>query len=170
MTGGHMIYHQLTDEAWNETRTKGLHRNDRGEKGDDKAIIRTDHFLDAHIPDTLAKHGLQRCNVIYGYLGDSTHLTDIETGDAIPIAQKATEGDRTLLRLEVDPSECWVSDLDLYDAVKNSENPSQEQAITYWKSLQPLTQYDGSIRRPEVMITTDLKPARLHESRPIPEE
>lgn len=155
------IYHQLTDHAWQLAKTQGLLRTTRGDKGDDEAIIRTDEFLDEHVPHKLANAGVRRCHVIYGYIGDSSHLIDIETGNAVPVMQKAKEAGHVLLWLETDPKVCWVSDLDLYDAVKDSDL-SPKYAAAYWAALQPLTRYDGSIHRPEVMIAADLPPPLLH--------
>jgi len=158
------IYHQLTDHACQLAKTQGLLRTTRGDKGDDEAIIRTDEFLDEHVPHKLANAGVRRCHVIYGYIGDSSHLIDIETGNAVPVMQKAKEAGHVLLWLETDPKVCWVSDLDLYDAVKNSNESSKlRRAAMYWQSLQPFAQYDGTIRRPEVMIAADLPPQYLHE-------
>jgi hypothetical protein len=157
------IYHQLTDDAWKRARTEGLFRDTRGEKGDDEAVRRTDLFLDERLPRSLEASLVSRCRVIYGYLGDEENLLDIQTGDSCPVKRKAQESGRVLLRLEVDPSVCWVSDLDLYDTVKNTSGSAEREhaAATYWRALQPLGRYDGTIRRPEVMVTTDLSPDRF---------
>jgi hypothetical protein len=156
------IYHQLTNKAWELAKVKGLLRSARGDKGQDEQIIKTDKFLDTHIPQALQNEGVGRCNNIYGYIGSKNELVDIQSGDLRPVTQIAAQHSHVLLRLEVELRHCWVSDLDLYDAVKRARNIDRKKAaVHYWNALQPLANYKNTMRRPEVMITIDIPPSHL---------
>lgn len=113
---------------------------------------------------------LSRCNNLYGYLGDDTSLLDIKDGQRISLEEKKHQTGLILLRLDVDAACCWVSDLDKYDAVKDAllhDRPrSTIHALskTYWNSVEQLATYSGTIKRPEIMITQNVKPADIHEA------
>jgi hypothetical protein len=160
-----VIYHQLESDAWRSARYRGLQKSSRGVKGRNEQVIKTDAFLDQHRPSFLKAKGVSRNHNLYGYLGDGTNLIDIQTGKLCPATRKAAEKGQVLLQVEVAVQDCWVSDLDLYDAVKNaSSHPIsalEHAGASYWASLQPLGEYDGSIRRPEVMITRDVGPEHI---------
>jgi hypothetical protein len=156
------IYHQLTNEAWELAKAKGLLRNTRGDKGQDEQIIKTDKFLDTHVPQALQNKGVSRCNTIYGYLGNKNKLIDIQSGSLQPITQIAAQKGHVLLRLEVELRHCWVSDLDLYDAVKHANEANRKKAaVRYWNALRPLADYKNTMSRPEIMITIDIPPSHL---------
>ena len=153
------IYHQLTWDDWTRAQKHGLRTQSRGAKGNEASIQATDDFLDTHTPESLREIGLSRNNNLYGFIGNSHSLITIATGESLPVREKAAEPGQVLLELSVDPTRCWVSDLDLYDSVMNKRkapHKAADLAREYWSHLQRLDQYDGSILRPEVMITYDV--------------
>ncbi|WP_233213442.1 hypothetical protein [Mycobacterium hubeiense] len=107
-----------------------------------------------------------RHNVIYGYLPTGPcghHLVDTRNGEAIDVAEFAAQREIMLLRLWVDSQHCFVSDLDLYDAVRElveSGDVRSDHAERYWSCLTPLDVYGHRrLRRPEVMIAADVGPS-----------
>ena len=156
------LYHEVAQDTLASILRDGIKRTARGDKGDNSAIKRADDYLDARRPGILRDKGVSRDNNIYAYLGDDHSLVDIRSGDIVPLTQHP-DPDSSLLRLSVDPTLCYVSDLDDYDALKQAietEAPDavlETKATAYWRALTPLTTYrPGSIRRPEVMITRDI--------------
>jgi hypothetical protein len=163
------IYHEIRPEALPTALAEGLVRTSQGAKSEDPAILKTNSFLDKHCPDHLRAAGLSRRNNIYGYIGSGSSIIDIQNGQKIPLQEKQRQNNLALVRLEVDPRHCWISDLDKYDAVKDAimRNTSIQELIPlsndYWNSLQPLKDYSARIRRPEVMIICDISPLAIHE-------
>lgn len=160
-----VIYHQVAAGTVADLKAQGIKKGDRGTKGQDKAIIRTDKLLDAHRPERILRAGVSRCAAIYCYLGTETEVIDITDGSVVPVAKLKVKPGQALLRLTVDAPRCWVSDLDAFDSLKQAITKHQTEdqllqlAQNYWQTLVRLDAYQaGSIRRPEVMITYDLKP------------
>ena len=166
-----VIYHEINSETIDSIFKNGLKRTSRGDKGSDGFIVKTDYFLDAHIPQRLRSAGISRDNNIYGYLGSDDSIIDIKDGSLTPVSKKKSDQTVIILKLDVDPARCWVSDLDLYDELKNlfKNNAPKEflltQAEKYWQRLVPLHQYTPeSIRRPEIMITYDIEPLNIQRA------
>jgi hypothetical protein len=157
-----VIYHEVAPDALARVKIDGLKRASRGEKGKDKLIIHTNEFLDKHCPPHLHAAGVSRHNNIYGYLGTKSSIIDIQDGSLIPLSEKGNQNNLVLLRLELNIQHCWVSDLDMYDKVRDviaKKQPTEkilQLCRHYWNALQPLKTYKKNIRRPEVMITYDI--------------
>ena len=160
------LYHELSPEALRNALADGLKRTSRGDKGQDEAIKKTDTYLDRRRPDALRKHGVSRDDNIYAYLGTDRTMIDIRDGRTIPLAEHP-DPDSRLVMLSVDPSDCFVSDLDRYDTLRQAitdKKPVDLKALAadYWQHVIPLPDYQpGSVRRPEIMVTRDLPPASL---------
>ena len=100
---------------------------------------------------------MQRASCIYGYVGDDKTIIDIKTGGPSPIDEFVQKNSTTLLRLNVDETHCYVSDLDLYDKVKiiieKGDTPAALLAVSYWDKVIRLSNFTpGTIERPEIMI------------------
>src|SRR5690606_9680655 len=134
-------------------------RESRGEKGNDEAIIKTDKFLDINRPLSAKQAGLSRTNNVYAYIGDKVSLIDIQSGKPVPLRSCLKKQETRLLRLHVELEHCFVSDLDIYDAIKSAISHHKavilaELAARYWHAVIPLREFNpGDISRPEVMIT-----------------
>ena len=159
------VYHEVSSNSFASVQSQGLKRTNRGAKGQDKLIIQTDEFLDSHRPKNLIKNDLRRCNNLYGYLGTKEVIVDIRDGKIKPI--KNWRSDHTLLQLTIDPTRCWIADLDRYDAIKNGVSEGVNSALVhlaldYWENTTRLDLYQWkSIQRPEVMITYNLPPTLI---------
>lgn len=160
------LYHEATNDSVKEILAHGLKRTSRGEKGDASDIIKTDQYLDERRPGTLRQKGLSRDDNIYAFIGTESSLIDITNGATISLKEYPRQ-DSALLRLSIDESACYISDLDRYDAIKaaisNHETATLEELATaYWASVTPLHQFSlGDVSRPEVMITQDIEPRHL---------
>lgn len=89
-------------------------------------------------------------------------VIDIRSGEA-KLPQDISSDEQTLLKVSLDASRCFVSDLDIYDEIKallaaGHKEPAKQLAALYWQSVQPLKTYDHSTRRPEIIVTYDIKP------------
>jgi len=157
------LYHKVSSESLDDTLQHGLKRALRGERGAADIIAVTDQFLDQHRPATLRTNNVSRDHAIYAYIGTDHSITSIENGQEEPLS-KHLEQDGGLLKLTVDPKDCYVSDLDQFDAVKQAleaDDPTlaEERADRYWETITPLSRYEhGTFRRPEVIITNDISP------------
>jgi hypothetical protein len=156
------LYHLVPADQLSSVLAHGLRQGTRGSKGNDSRIIHTDHLLNDLRPPRLTAAGLSRSGNIYAYLPAADYLIDIADGAAKPPpALIGLEGHR-LLRLEVDPAYCFVSDLDTFDAVLQAQQAAatnlRSLAAAYWHKLTPLPEYRSQFRRPEVMITRDVSP------------
>ena len=162
-----IIYHQINSDELDTILQQGLKCVSRGEKGDNKDIIKTDRFLDTLRPDAIQKAGLSRDNNLYGYMSIDGSVIDIRDGKIISIDRFARNSKFTTLRLTVDPERCYVSDLNLYDTVKErlkNDAPSRHLialGTTYWNTITKLSECDTPPRRPEVMVTYDITPENI---------
>lgn len=69
---------------------------------------------------------------IYAFIGDENTIIDIENGAIIPLHKYGGDRNSTLLRLKIDPTHAYVSDLDKYDAVKSVLlNNGESRAYSY---------------------------------------
>jgi hypothetical protein len=164
-----IIYHEVNADMLDSILAQGLKQTSHREKGREAVIIQTDRLLDDHLPDNLRQAGISRETNLYGYLAAGRNLISIENGALVPFTYKSShDRSQALLRLDVIPERCYVSDLDIYDDIKSalSENASShrlnEITSLYWNSLIPLNRYKrGQIARPEVMITYDVAPEHI---------
>lgn len=162
------VYHELSPDAIDSVLTTGLKKTSRGEKGDDTAIKKTDAFLDDCRSQNTQNEKISRNDNIYAYMATDTHIIDITDGSHIPIEDFLKQSDRTVVRLSVNATKCFVSDIDLYDAIKDAlENnipvgSLKTLAERYWNSVTPLADYSVDMfQRPEIMITYDISPDKI---------
>jgi hypothetical protein len=162
-----IVYHEVTRKDLPDILKEGIKRESKGSKTNE-IIQKTDDFLDSHVPPELAKQGVCRNNNIYAYVADDGHIIDITDGRHKSITDFARQSDGVILAIEIDPSTCYVSDLDAYDEVKQAvQNNADEHTLTaaaasYWARLVRLDQFKiDSIKRPEVMIPHDINPGSL---------
>lgn len=164
------VFHQVDPSTLSAVLTHGLKRFSRGEKGADGLIMKTDAFLDERCPKIVKEQGVSRDNNIYAYLTDKESIIDITDGSQIPIKTFIAQSTQAVLRLDINPARCFVSDLDTYDALKaalearGDPSKAEQLAESYWNKLTPLTNFEiGSIRRPEIMITYDIPADKLQQ-------
>lgn len=161
-----VLYHEVTTESFEDTLAHGLKRTARGEKGAKGDIVQTDTYLDDHRPANISQQGISRDDNLYAFIGTGDSLIDITNGATVQIQDYPLQDSR-LLRLNINTDCCYVSDLDLYDAVKaavaNHETATlAELADDYWAHLVPLADFAiGDITRPEIMITQDIDPSDI---------
>lgn len=163
-----IVYHEVSPDAVESILQKGLKRKTSGSKTD-SLVGRTDDYLDSRIPEKYAGKGISRSNNNYGFVVDGDEVIDIY-GDQrrVSTTEYVRKSEQAVLALDVDPARCYVSDLDAYDAVKEAvdqgfgEEELAQLATAYWDTLVPLEQFEpDSIKRPEVMITYDVEPAKI---------
>ncbi|ORX11905.1 hypothetical protein AWC31_35280 [Mycolicibacterium wolinskyi] len=161
------LYHEIEPQTLDDVRRNGLKRKGDGEKSDSDTKT-ADAYLDTHRPPETIRAQLCRDGVLYGFLPAGDGIVDIRNGAAVDIATFDRDRPQTLLRIAVDPTHCFVSDLDLYDRVKRalktaeSDDECHRLAQVYWQRVIPLLDYEpGSIRRPEAMVVADIEPADI---------
>jgi hypothetical protein len=159
------VYHEIDPAQLDSILADGLLRSSTGSKTNDIAIIKTDQLLDRYRPDNLRNAGVSRENNLYGYFTVDNKIADIITGQLVAVSDFVAKSDQAVLRLTIDPSYCYVSDLDLYDNIRiiieaNDHDPTlPDLARSYWDNLLPFIGFEKSIiNRPEIMITYDIKP------------
>jgi hypothetical protein len=159
-----VIYHEVRPETLGQVLKEGIKRNSQGQKSD-SVVQRTDECLEGRIPEKLSARGVSRGQVVYGFMSHGTDLIDIHNGKAVPVTHFSAERDLVLLRITVDSTKCFVSDLDAYDAVKMSVKTGADDTMLsrlcerYWERILPLEEYqDGRYRRPEIMVVSDIDP------------
>jgi hypothetical protein len=158
-----IIYHEVNKKTVKNVLRNGLKYGSEGAKTDAK-IKKADQFLDAHLPPDASRQ-LNRQKATYGYIAQGDSLIDIKNGQPVPLKGFLDQSSQALLRITVDPSRCYVSDLDKYDAVKRALELSQTDsrlkllAEKYWQGVVALDSFvPGSVLRPEVMICYDVPP------------
>jgi hypothetical protein len=163
-------YHEVRLSSLQEVLKNGLKCISRGDKGDDKDIIRTDALLDEHCPASLRRAGVSRDNNLYAYVAIDDKISDIKNGKYIGVHDFVKRSEQKVLKLTLDPHRCFVSDLDIYDkvmdAIKNhaSDTDLQVLAHEYWSLLTPLHRFQpSSVARPEIMITYDIDPKDIKQ-------
>jgi hypothetical protein len=161
-----ILYHQIDAATLESILRQGVKTSQRGQKGQDPAIITTDQFLDQHRPPEIIDQGISRCDNVYAFLPLNDHqVRHITNGRAISVADLASDLHQALVKLIVDPARCFVADLDDFDQIKQmlADRPHDTQvgqrAVVYWSRLIPLVNYhDQEMNRPEVLITYDIPP------------
>lgn len=160
-----VVFHEIAPESVGSSLTNGIVLGKKGTKTD-QAIHATDQFLDTLRPQRLARRGVSRVTNNYCYLVEGDDVISIVSGEKQPITEFLQHTDQAVLRVEVDPRTCYVSDLDLFDEIKSlrargDTTRAQQLGATYWQHLQLLADYDGTIRRPEVMVPCNIPPTAL---------
>jgi hypothetical protein len=164
-----IAFHEINKDNLELALKVGLKRTSRGDKGDDKEIIKTDKLLDDNRPAELVLASVSRDNCLYCYFYYKNKIVDITDGKLKDIHEISNSKSQALLRVSVVPTRCYVSDLDLYDEVllcvkRQSTTKATEIASRYWQQLTRLDNYDHSngFSRPEIMVTYDV-PASCFE-------
>lgn len=153
-------YHEVDPDSVESIIEHGLKRTSRGEKGDDSVIKQVDSLLDEQCPAPLRKAGVSRGSNVYAFVEDQGQIIRITDGKKVPIDTFVKTSDQKVLLLSVDPQRCYVSDLDMYDALKGrAENRTIPTKLIqeYWTHVIRLDEYrQNHFRRPEIMITYDI--------------
>lgn len=167
-----LVYHEASPDMIESILQHGLKKQSRGEKGDDVWIKKTDKFLDECRPKKLREAGVSRDDNVYAYLLTDECVVSIKDGTFVPLTAFVKQASSGLLKLNVDEAQCFVSDLDTYDALKNalqnhdSPDTIETLAHSYWRKLTPLSNYQNrTIRRPEIMITYDITPQCIQRAK-----
>ena len=159
------FYYEIDPLTLNEIMQDGIKRESDGIKSDNEKQ-KVDAFLDTHLPDWTYDQHIRRSKVVYAYLptGDDA-VIDIQSGEAVPIAEFMERSGHMLVKVKANEDYCWVSDLDMYDTLQRSleldemDSTREHLADRYWERVVPLTEYEpGSIKRPEVMIASSIRP------------
>ncbi len=157
------VYHEADPSSAESILETGLKRTSRGAKGDDSAIARTDQLLDEHMPSELKDNNVSRDDNLYAYIADGDKIVDITDGQLVELSDFISRSKQAIFRLTVTPERCYVSDLDLYDRIKEAvENKTADDQVrnlvhNYWQALIQLDAFAiGEIKRPEVMVTYDI--------------
>ena len=159
------VFHEIEADSVESVFSDGLQRTSRGDKGSDSDVARTDKLLDELRPRNLVDGRVSRDDNLYGYVSVGGCVVDITDGELVDADKLSSSSDQVLLKLRVDPGQCYVSDLDLYDAVVEAvsdgdTSKATQLGDTYWKRVTPLTEYEQhseeAFLRPEVMITYDV--------------
>jgi hypothetical protein len=161
-------YHEVSKESLGDVLKHGLKRVSRGEKSDDQIIYKTDQFLDNRRSNKLAQAEVSRDNNVYAYVAIDDHILDITDGKLVAVSRFIHKSEQCVLRLSLDPTKCFVSDLDTYDrlkqAIKNNESLGiqEDLAKKYWTKVLPFYEYNrNKIYRAEIMVTYDIPPENI---------
>lgn len=164
------VYHETTLNTVGSMLANGIKKSETGSKSDEKAIIKTDALLDEYRPHHLKEAGVSRQDNIYCYLRTGDSIVEIINGDHVALRDFVTHSDQAVLEIEVDPNRCYVSDLDTYDALKNTINSGKDKkrinelATSYWHKVVKLSDFKANqLRRPEIMVTYDIEPSSLRQ-------
>lgn len=163
-----IVYHQADSHLVPLILRQGLQLVQGEGKGDDPAIAQTDEYLDARRPEYIRQAGVNRRQNIYAYLGDERHVIRITDGAEVTLGRFITESWQVVLRLTPPLEHCYISDLDAFDKLKRAlqEETCQSEcgrlAADYWRRVTPAVLYvDGSIARPEVLVTRPIPPEHI---------
>lgn len=163
-----IVYHEVDHHLLASVLRGGIQLGKAEGKRTRPDIQRADEYLDARRPESLRRAGVCRGENIYAYVGDETAVRDIRDGRQVSLAALIAESTQAVLRLDVAPQYCYISDLDAFDAVKRALHGQQPSEVSerladkYWRRVTPLAAYnDGAIARPEVMITRDVAPEQI---------
>jgi hypothetical protein len=163
-----VAFHEIKKDNLELALKAGLKRTSRGDKGDDKAIIKTDKLLDINRPAVLIQNNVSRDDNLYCYFYYKNKIVDITDGNLKGMHEISRSKSQALLRVSVIPTRCYVSNLDLYDEVllclkQGNAAKAKKLADKYWHELTHLDKYDHSngFIRPEIMVTYDIPPSCL---------
>jgi hypothetical protein len=158
-----IAYHTIDTHSLQTVLKTGLKRTSRGEKGDKTAIKKTDALLDTHRPGHLIKAQVSRDDNLYAYVADGNQVINITNGEKIDLDTFVERQDQAILQVTIDPEKCYISDIDLFDTIKNAVEANtdartlRDLAAEYWQNLKPLKDFSiNDIRRPEIMIPYDI--------------
>ena len=162
------LYHELAPDSLDKVLTEGIKRSEQGQKTD-REKQKVDTFLDTHLPEWAKSQGVCRANVIYGFLPvEDNKVIDIKDGRTISLEEFKAHSNQVLVRVKVDASACFVSDLDLYNTIARAleldeqDSTREHLADRYWERVIPLTDYEpGTITRPEVLIASEIEPKAI---------
>lgn len=167
-----LVYHEASPDKVDSILQNGLKRQSRGAKGDDIWIKKTDEYLDKRRPKQIRVANVSRDENIYAYVTTADYIVSITDGTPMPLKVFLQQASSGLVSLAIDESRCYVSDLDTYDALKNaleSHDPPEKVEVlarSYWRKLTPLSTYtQGSISRPELLITYDIEPQHIQRAK-----
>ncbi len=161
------MYHEISKDSLESVLHEGLKCASRGKLGKDSDIIAADRFLDERRPTHLKQAGICRNNNIYCFVGDEISLINIKDGRRVLLDSYNLNTNSTLLKVAVDSSVCYVSDLDLYDNLKDTLHNhhvkiAEKLASKYWHNVTPLSHFtSGDISRPEILVTCNIGPAQI---------
>ncbi len=164
-----IVYHEADPASYKALVNDGLKCTSRGEKTDNSAVIQqTDCLLDSRRPTKIHKLHISRNNNLYAYIADGETVQDITDGSFIPVSTFIQKSKQLVLAIDVDPTRCFVSDLDQYDTLKTALEQKQPttklhtMADNYWQLITPLSEYNLDQKtRAEIMITYDISPANI---------
>jgi hypothetical protein len=150
------VFHEISHDTVGTALQRGILLGTGGDKRD-REIHETDEFLNKYRPARLEEKGVDRQTNNYCYLSKGENIIDITSGKEKTLSEFLSQSKQALLQIEVDPALCYVSDLDLYDQIKElfakgDETNARRLAPVYWNSLQLLADYPGGVRRPEVIV------------------
>jgi hypothetical protein len=158
-----VAFHEINKDNLELALKAGLKRTSRGDKGDNKEIIKTDKLLDDNRPAVLIQNNVSRDDNLYCYFYYKNKIVDITDGKLKDIHKISTSKSQVLLRVSVIPTRCYISNLDLYDEVllclkRGNAAKAKKLADKYWHELTHLDKYDHSngFIRPEIMVTYDI--------------
>jgi hypothetical protein len=158
-----VAFHEINKDNLELALKVGLKRTSRGDKGDDKEIIKTDKLLDDNRQAVLIQNNVSRDDNLYCYFYYKNKIVDITDGKLKGVEEISRSKSQALLRVSLVPARCYVSNLDLYDEILQSlkrQNTTKaiELANKYWQKLTRLDNYDHSngFKRPEIMVTYDV--------------
>lgn len=167
------LLHEIDPETKDDILENGIKRGAEGEKTDSEKQ-KIDTFLDTHLPDWAKEQQVSRRSATYCYLEADGKIIDITDGEPVDLADFMAKSGQTLLWLDVEVDDCYVSDLDAYDTLMRAmeldeqDSTREHLADRYWQRMIPLGEYQpGMIRRPEVLVVADVDP---HDMRVAAEE
>lgn len=162
---GVVVYHEIDPNTLAQVLEEGVKRTVHSEKSEEHLVKQTNEFLDTHRDENALHARLSRFSNTYAYLGNYEKLVDIVTGTSSQVLEFVRRTGKTLVRMKVDPSQCYVADLDLYDTLKRAmelgeqDSTREHLAAKFWEKLIRLDMFSPDlIRRPEVMVTYDISP------------
>lgn len=162
------VIHEIAPESIASVRSDGLSTTRKGEKSNDTAIQRANTALDNNRPADVVKAGVSRENANYGYYLRDNVVTDITDGQTYSMSRFLDRSSKTVLLLEINPTRCYVSDLDTFDDFKelveaeSTQDIITQKATEYWQRVVTLSQYKaGDFLRPEIIIPYDIPPQSI---------
>lgn len=169
-----VVYHEIDPLSLKDILRQGVSRTVHSDIRNGHIIERTNAFLEAHRPASLVRAQLSRFANTYAYLGNHEKLIDIVSGMRRHVSQFVKQTGKTLVRMRVDPSQCYVADLDLYDTLKRAmelgeqDSTREHLAEEFWNKLVRLDMFSPDlIKRPEVMVTYDILPKYIEPVRVV---
>ena len=163
------IFHEVSYGDVSAILEQGLFQGSHGKKTEEPLVDQVNSLLDSYRPDAAIRAGICRMTNIYGYVGIDEKIIDITDGRHIDLAEFIKNNSNALLELMIDPTFCYVADLDQYDAIRNIITVYAPDEIVrtaidrYWDSVVPLQMFTiGEIRRPEVFVTYNVPSSKIH--------